>query len=123
MRNMGIHVVGTIRTNKAGLPKKGIFTVKKGIRNATPRGSSLCHKRIKDDVWLVGWYDNREVHLLSSIQPYNGVVTRKIKAHTEGSGRNERHVEFEKKEIQRPSTVEIYKASMCGTDLCGTDLA
>jgi len=71
----GIHLIGTIRTNKAGLPKKGILKEKDG-----ERGNTIVHEKTfevdkkgskhKIKAWFVGWYDNKVVHLLTSIKPY-----------------------------------------------------
>ena len=59
-------------------------------------------------MYFTAWYDNKEVHMLSSYPVYIGSVERRSK-NKEGN--------FEMLKLPRPSAVENYNKIMGGTDL------
>ena len=86
---------------------------------ATRRGDILCHKTTittsdgqSGDVYLTAWFDNREVHLLSSYAPMLGSCKRNV---AEDNVRGVR-VDYHELEIARPTTVRDYNLLMSGTD-------
>ena len=99
---LGIHVVGTVRVNRKGLPRQGIFSTKK---NAQARGSMQCF--VKDDIYFTAWQDNKPVHLLSTWPPLRERVRRND---IDPQGR---HVSLQ---IDRPSVIGVYNKAMGGTD-------
>ena len=113
----GMNFVGTFRPNKQGIPKDGVYT-KNGPNKAKGRGDVKCQvstiditrdgKVQKDEIFFTAWFDNKEVHMLSSYPVYIGSVERRSKS-KEGV--------FEMLELPRPSAVENYNKIMGGTDL------
>ena len=113
----GIHFVGTFRTNKQGIPKHGIYT-KSGPLKPKARGDMKCHittiliERNEEtnahQIYFTAWFDNKEVHMLSSYPVYNGTVVRNSK--------NKENV-YAMLNLSRPSAVKDYNKIMGGTDL------
>ena len=113
----GINFVGTFRVNKQGIPKDGIFT-KSGPNKANGRGDMKCQRTTIEitrngkehvhEIYFTAWFDNKEVHMLSSYPVYSGSVERRSKS-KEGV--------FEMLQLPRPSAVENYNKIMGGTNL------
>jgi hypothetical protein len=99
-------VVGTIRTNRKGVPKKAIYQ-KRGGR-AIDRGSMKVHKITINgkDLFLTAWKDNKEVHVVSSFMPNRVPITRLIN----NNGR------WERKRFFCPTSVKQYNMKMGGVD-------
>ena len=86
---------GTVKTNRKGLPKEGIFP-KKGP-NKKPRGTVKCMQRPGFDIYLTAWQDNKPVHMLSTFKPYHQKIMRK--SATQG---------WRKREIDSHSLIPAY---------------
>ena len=99
-------VVGTIRTNRKGVPKKAIYQ-KRGGR-AIDRGSMKVHKITINgkDLFLTAWKDNKEVHVVSTFMPNRVPITRLIN----NNGR------WERKRFFCPTSVKQYNMKMGGVD-------
>jgi hypothetical protein len=104
----GIHVVGTIKTNRSGFPAECKLSKKK---NAQPRGH---YKAMKADLpeggtlYLTAWQDNKPVHILSTFEPFLGVTYRRARVNNV----------WQRVELPMPSVIAIYNSAMGGTDLC-----
>jgi hypothetical protein len=103
----GIHVVGTTRVNKKGLPKEGIFA--KSGRTKRDRGAMKCMAKPldangQDHLYFTAWMDSKPVHILHTTRPFQQTVERAKK----GTNR--------KDAIPQPSVVEDYNYGMRGTD-------
>ena len=108
--NSGNQSLGTIRTNKNGLPKKtGIFA--KTGRNKQARGAmKQMVKPIGNtgkNGYLVAWQDNKPVHFLSSFPSFDGECQRLTK---DAAGN------WFRRSIPQPSIVQVYNKGMGGTD-------
>lgn len=101
--------VGTIKVNKKGLPKKGIFS--KVGPTQKKRGEMVCYKVTKDEVtfYFTSWQDTKPVHVLSTFQPFLDTCERNMKTAAGGWGGKE--------EIPKPTVVSAYNRAMGGTDL------
>jgi hypothetical protein len=106
--NTGNHYMGTVRTNKKGLPSKEHLFAKVG-KNKKQRGDMMQMETTKEDkkAYFIAWQDNKPVHMLSTVEAYKSDCTRCVKTPT-GWNPNEK--------INRPSTVAIYNKGMGGTD-------
>lgn len=100
-----MHTIGTVRTNKKGLPKQGIFPAKG--KQVKKQGEFACHKLANKEVYFVSWMDNKPVHLLMTWEPYSSSVGRVEKGKKDG---------YVRKTIPIPTAVQAYNASMGGTD-------
>ena len=94
---------GTVKTNRKGLPREGIFPKKGPLKKA--KGSVKCMKKRGEDVYLVAWQDNKPVHMLSHIKPRLLNIMRK------SSERGWKRVE-----IPSHSLIPAYNSGMGGTD-------
>ena len=107
----GNHYLGTVRTNKRGLPDKEHFFPKTG-RNKKQRGDMYQMKKTlpgsDKDVYFIAWQDNKPVHMLSSMPAVKTSCTR-VMRNADGSWDPNRI-------IDRPDKVEVYNKSMGGTD-------
>jgi len=102
----GIHVVGTIKTNRTGLPTAGKMKDGKQVRGtmkvmttSLPEGGNL---------YFSAWQDSKPVHILSSFEPVVAETSRRGKV----NGR------FTRVDLPMPSVIPIYNSAMGGTDLC-----
>jgi hypothetical protein len=105
MLSMGIHCVGTVRTNKAGLPKEAVFP--KSGRGKRARGDMKCVVKSfgpDQDIYFTAWMDSKPVHLLHTTKPYKQTVERAQK------GTSARVL------VPQPSVIEDYNFGMRGTD-------
>ena len=105
--HLGIHVVGTVKTNRAGLPAEGKFPYKgPGVK---ARGFTKIMKTSTiGPVYLTAWQDSKPVHILSTFAPFQCQTSRRGRI----NGR------FDRIDIPMPSTVATYNQAMGGTDLC-----
>ena len=104
----GIHCVGTIKANRAGLPAGCKFST---ARNAQPRGEMRAMKADLPDgkaLYFIAWQDNKPVHMLSTFAPVAAVTHRRGRVN--GT--------FQRVELPMPSTIAVYNSAMGGTDLC-----
>ena len=112
----GNHHIGTVRTNRKGLPKNKIFS-KQGKAKASgnnfqerkrKRGDMQQYKTTIDShpVYLVAWQDAKPVHILSTI-PTRSTTTNRTGKNSQG--------QYEKK-IAQPSLIQLYNAGRGGTD-------
>ena len=106
----GIHSVGTVKSNRTGLPAEGKFSKRK---NAQPRGDIRVMKArlpapLEGFLYFTAWQDNKPVHVLSTFEPVLTVTHRRGRI----NGR------WERVELPMPSSVAIYNDAMGGTDLC-----
>lgn len=74
--------VGTVRTNKRGLPKEHVFPAKG--ENVKPRREFNCCQLDNDNIYFISWMDNKPVHLLSTWKPFSSQVSRVQKNKTGG---------------------------------------
>ena len=111
LTHLGIHVVGTVKTNRAGLPADGKFPYKGPL--VRPRGTIQIKKaqvgpHDNQIVYLTAWQDSKPVHILSTFPPYEHTTSRR--AHANG--------QYGRVDLPMPSTIAIYNRAMGGTDLC-----
>ena len=108
----GIHLLGTVRSNRKGLPKDRLFPKEgRGKRRRGEAEVSSTTVSIKNEdkkIYLVCWQDNKPVHLLSSTPTSLSQVDR---VHKE-NGRFTRRAP-----ITMPSVIKSYNRSMGGADL------
>ena len=102
----GIHLVGTIKINKQGLPANGKYS--KGHRQ--PRGAykQSVQNLVGSDwkIYFTAWIDSKPVHLLSTFQGFLSTCFRRV---SEATG-------WVRKELPIPSIIHIYNKGMGGTD-------
>ena len=98
-----IHVVGTVKVNRKGLPREGIFP--KTGAGKQQKGTVKCMQRLGWDIYFTAWQDNKPVHLLSTFKPFLQKIMRK--SATMG---------WRKREIEAHSLIPAYNAGMGGTD-------
>jgi len=108
--NRGIHCVGTVKSNRTGLPAEGKMSKRK---NAQPRGDIKVMKAqipapLQGDLYFTAWQDNKPVHILSTFEPFLSVTHRRGRVNGV----------WQRVELPMPSTVAIYNDAMGGTDLC-----
>jgi hypothetical protein len=103
-----MHAVGTVKANRAGLPKTKLFP--KTGQNRKERGTIKCYKNVHDghSTYLTCWMDNKPVHMLSTFPPTKSQVDRNSK---DANGRYKALI------IDFPTVIRIYNGSMGGTDL------
>lgn len=108
---IGIHVLGTIKTNRKGIPKEAVLK-KTGPKKA--RGFYHCFSAIvrnstpQKRIFFHGWQDSKPVHVLSTFQlPLEECVRKTF---------NDRGG-FERIKIARPGVISLYNHAMGGTDL------
>lgn len=102
----GIHVVGTVRTNR--IPKTLVsadWFYKKGKK--TNRGA-MKSRQIMDDLFVTTWYDKKPVNLMHTFATTKEMVERNSK--------NTTTKRYEKLQVQRPTVVRAYNEGMGGTD-------
>ena len=105
----GIHFIGTIKTNRSGIPKGRIFTDKG--RNKKQRGEMNMAKTTIDgyDYYFTSWMDSRPVHGLSTLPTTKSMVQRKVKETPDAP--------FRTVLVPRPDMWKWYNHGMGGTDL------
>ena len=111
LTQLGIHVVGTVKTNRAGLPADGKFPYKGPL--VRPRGTVAVKKaqvgpHTDQIVYLTAWQDSKPVHILSTFAPYASQTTRRASV----NGR------YARVDLPMLSIVAVYNSAMGGTDLC-----
>ena len=110
----GFYFVGTVRTNKSGLPKKGMLPKK------CDRGHMIVHKTVvfaggeDKPVWFTGWFDNKEVYLLSTFPVQYDEIMRKVKAQDHGKKKGK--IGFHEVKLDFPTSIWAYNKLMGGTD-------
>lgn len=100
--------VGTIRINRDGFPKEAAFA-KKG-RNKKNRGDMqqmFCEFSEEAKAYITSWMDKKPVHMLSSF-PANGIKCFRMMKNAAG--------QWEKKEVDFPTTIHVYNHSMGAVD-------
>lgn len=104
-RSIGVHLNGTIKTNKKGLPKEGIFP--KTGRGKKERGTIKVMKaeRGQNTFYFTAWMDTKPVHMLSTYESFASTVRR-----TRLGGA------YQRIEIRRPTVIADYNKGMGGTD-------
>jgi Transposase IS4 len=104
-----VHLIGTVKVNRTGLPKNKIY-VDKGARKKSRCEMQQC-KTIRNGkpYYFVSWMDSRPVHGLSTLPTTQSLVQRKSKA--EGSE------VFRVISVPRPDLFDWYNHGMGGTDL------
>jgi YHS domain-containing protein len=104
-----VHLIGTVKVNRTGLPKNKIY-VDKGARKKSRSEMQQC-KTIRNGkpYYFVSWMDSRPVHGLSTLPTTQSLVQRKSKA--EGSE------VFRVISVPRPDLFDWYNHGMGGTDL------
>ena len=111
LAKVGIHVVWTVKTNRKGLPKRGILK-KTGIDKKNRGFYHTFRAQIVEKrdwyVYFHAWMDNKPVSLLSTFQVSSQICYRKTFDWT-GS--------FIQLQVPRPGVVAIYNHAMGGTDL------
>lgn len=100
-----MEVLGTIRVNKRGIPKEGIF--KKSGAGKKLRGTYEVRKVKDKSLYFVSWMDSKPVHLLSTFKPTGQTNLRKTK-HSQGG--------CTETAVSAPSTIDAYNRCMGGTD-------
>lgn len=106
---LGIIICGTIKSNRKGLPKEGIFP--KTGRNVQLRGTMQRRYVVHSSgsrIQFVSWMDNKPVHMLTTLPSvYRSTVQRNMRENTR----------WVKKPIAIPTIVQAYNKGMGGTDL------
>ena len=99
----GIHLCGTIKANRNGLPRDGYIKSK----DKAARGSFAIQEAMLElpngktkDVFLYSWQDKKPVLVLSTFQTGIDIVKRNTK--------NKRTGEFEVQHIERPQVIGTY---------------
>lgn len=105
--NTGNHAIGTVKTNKSGLPEVGKFPKTGNGRKNRGESKQMKTNVNGKNVYFLAWQDNKPVHLLSTIPSELG----KVKRNSNDKGGNWRRVE-----INRPSIIKHYNHGMGGTD-------
>ena len=75
-RDRKILCVGTVKINRKGLPKEGIFP-KKGA-GKRDKGDVKCMQKLGEDLFFTAWQDNKPVHMLSTIKPQLQKIMRNL---------------------------------------------
>ena len=109
MNTYGIHLIGTIKTNRSSIPKSKILP-EKG-RNKRERGEMSMSKTTIDghDYYFTAWMDSRPVHGLSTLPTTKSTVQRKVKERPDAP--------FRTVLVPRPDMWKWYNHGMGGTDL------
>jgi hypothetical protein len=107
MKEYGMYLIGTVKTNRKGLPKEHIYK-KTGAKK--PRGTMSSVAAVIDGVkvFFTSWMDSKPVHGLSTLHTQKERVLRKEK---DAAGN------FDPQEIWRPTMWKYYNIGMGGTDL------
>ncbi len=110
-KNRGIHVDGTVRSNRKGMPKVGIGGLfsKAAIKNKRGIIRALRGSYKDVDLFVTCWGDNKPVHILSTFSTEQEFVERKTKHPQSGA--------YMKIQIMRPLVIKVYNRGMGGTDL------
>ena len=84
LKTYGIHLIGTIKINRTGLPKEKIFTDKG--RNKKHRGDMAMSKTDIDghSYYFTAWMDSRPVHGFSTLPTRKSMAQRKMKEDPNG---------------------------------------
>ena len=102
-RTRNIVCMGTVKVNRKGFPKEGIFPKKgAGKRN---KGDVKCKQRLGEDLFFTAWQDNKPVHMLSTIKPRLQKIMRKSST-----------LGWKRAEIPSHSLIPAYNFGMGGTD-------
>jgi hypothetical protein len=108
--NKEIELVGTVRTNRAGLDRDTV--IPKSGPNARPKGFMHC---VQAEVcpgkqcYFTAWQDNKPVHMLSTFPPQRQPILRHCKSKTDGP--------YEQVRLWIPTNIPLYNRGMGGTDL------
>ena len=104
-----MHLIGTIKTNRTGLPKSRIFPDKG--RNKRQRGVMNMAKTVIDGnpYYFTSWMDSRPVHGLSTLPTTKSSVPRKMREGPDAP--------FRVVQVLRPDMWHWYNHGMGGTDL------
>ena len=104
----GIHVVGTIKANRKGIPPAKEPGQPKPPK--MPRGESVTKKTRfgGQDIYYTLWQDKKPVRILHSIKTYRGQCRRQVKDNTTN--------QWGRKQYARPTIIPKYNGSMGGTD-------
>ena len=105
---LGIHVVGTVKTNRRGIPRDQLF-MNTGARKVE-KGLSKALRTVIDGIsyYCVSWMDHKVVNMLCTYLTGDAFVLRNA---SEVGGR------YAKVMIRRPSCIADYNSGMGGTDL------
>ena len=100
--------VGTIKTNRKGLPSDRVFKQSDLNKAATPRGSYRCFRKCVGgkNYYATDWLDNKPDHMESTYLPKLGKVERCVKVNG-----NWRTVT-----VTRSTVIRDYNYSMGRTD-------
>jgi hypothetical protein len=110
----GIDFVGTVRSNRKGIPKADTYKKKKSQQGDTRVfKTTRVNGENSYDLYFTSWFDKDYVNILSSYQPLLESVDR-------GKSVDGK---FEKLPVPRPTIVGDYNAIMGGTDLCDQKLS
>jgi hypothetical protein len=103
-----MHSCGTVKSNKKGLPKEGLFNSKG--KDVKDRGYFECREQNTPEgpVYFTAWQDNKPVHVLSTWKPQFTSVNR-VEKRPAGGG-------YARTSIPIPTVILAYNASMGGTD-------
>ena len=108
----GIYFIGTVRINRAGIPKAQACIKKDGrgtIKAFRTEYNIDLEKR--KSIYFTSWVDKKPVHFLSTIKGKQREVSRRNK--------DKRTGEFTRPMITSPSDGFVYNNGMGGTDLDG----
>ena len=104
------HLIGTIKTNKEGLPNIGKMS--KTGPNKKQRGQ--CQQTVHEipnstvKAYLTAWMDKTPVHILSTFGGDMGTCVRKVQ--------DKQSKAWSKITYSQPSLIKTYNAGMGGTD-------
>eukprot|EP01035_Chromulina_nebulosa_P027422 gene27422-36069_t len=110
----GLHMVGTIKANRKGLPPAKLPGQPKPPKMV--RGQSITKKATYGgrDVYLTLWQDRKPVRIFHSIKTFRGMCRRQVK--------DNRTKVWGRMQFYRPTIVPKYNGSMGATDV-GDQLA
>jgi len=103
----GIHFVGTIKTNRSGLPQPGILPYK----GTGVKARGFMHGFVKELkgflVYFYAWQDSKPVHMISTIKSTRQEITRNNR---DSAGNYRRLL------LPQPTIIWLYNQGMGGTD-------
>jgi hypothetical protein len=105
VKSRGMEYIGTVRSNRQGLPKDAAFA-KEGAQ-VKKRGTMVSYS-YKEKYYITSWQDTKPVMMLSTMPTTQTKIIRNTK---DNDGRHQ------VLELYRPNIIGLYNMGMGGTDL------
>jgi Transposase IS4 len=109
VKEYGVHLTGTIKTNRSGLPRHKIFPDKGKKKKKRGEMYIVKTERGNFSYYFISWMDSRPVHGLSALPTTVSMTKRKVKENPKAP--------FRSIEVPRPDIWGYYNQGMGGTDL------